>query len=236
MIIIEVTDDFGIRELEIPENSAFSGYGVDRDDKNNKLFEGFLYKGAYVCHGTLFNPETNVPVYNGCLVNGVRYGKGIEYNKRKSISQDCYWFNDKHISSRDDIPLPWLYWNGDNIIFQPSMGNYREIYSLYFTPLLVNLKIIMVLPESFNFIREFSIDGLPELVTFRISEKSFGAPGGKLSIKNCPKFKGFILKEGAFIKFTQLELSNLPSMEDVTMQLANFIDIKEFHLHGMYCI
>ena len=233
MIIIEASEDFSIRELDLPEGSAFSGYGTDRDYKNNRLFEGFLYKGIYVCHGTLFNPQTNTAVYNGCLVNGVRYGKGVEYNRRGSISQDCYWFDNKQISKRDAIPLPWMYWTEDNIAFEPTFGNHKEIYSLYLTPLMINLKVIIISSESFNFIQEFSIDGLPELLAIRIGERSFGAPGGKLSIMNCPKFKGIIMKEGAFIKFTQLELVNLPSMEDVSMQLANFIDIKEFHLHGM---
>ena len=236
MIIIEVAEDFSIRELDIPKGSAFSGYGTDRDEKNNVLFEGFLYKGIYVCHGTLFDPKTNTAVYNGCLVNGTRYGKGVEYNKRGSISQDCYWFEDKQISKRDDIPLPWMYWTDDNIAFVPKFGNHKEIYCLYFTPLMINLKVIIMSPESFNYIQEFSINGLPELVAMRIAEKSFGASGGKLSIMNCPKFKGIIMKEGAFIKFTQLELVNLPSMEDVGMELANFIDIKEFNLHGMWTI
>lgn len=233
LVVIEVRDDKSLVEVNDFEGNAITGYGVDCDEKGRKSYEGFLFKGVYVCHGSLYSTRTGCLRYKGCFVNGMRFGHGTPYSSQGVASDERLWFMDKPIKDREEIQLPWVGWNEAVVGTAPNSCNHESVPSLYFTPLLSNLTLIFLSGESFNYVREFSIEGLPKLISMYVGPGTCYARPGTLRIVNCPSFKGFDLRDGAFFRFRHLEMRNLPKLSSVVMSFGNFSYLEELELRGM---
>lgn len=233
LVVIEVRGDKSLVEVNSFEGNAITGYGVDCDEKGRKVYEGFLFKGMYVCYGTLYSARTGRLRYKGCFVNGMRFGYGIPYNSQGVASDERLWFMDKLINDKGDIHLPWTIWNETITAVGSASCNHESVPSLYFTPLLTNLSLVFLSGGSFNYVREFSIDGLPKLTAIFVGSGTCFASFGTLRIVNCPSFEGFDLRDGAFFRFRHLELRNLPKLSNVLMNFGNFSYLEELELRGM---
>ena len=92
-----------------------------------------------------------------------------------------------------------------------------------------NLKRIVIGDNCFGTMRVFELDGLSELESVVIGQKSFTyakdinaikksrRTDGDLRIANCPKLKTLQIGDWSFSDYHSFELNNLPSLQSIEM-------------------
>lgn len=100
-----------------------------------------------------------------------------------------------------------------------------------------NLKVITVADGSLKHIREFVIDGLISLKTVSIGEMCFRISNRKRNdgicrITNCPNLCHLEIGTHCFADFKSFELSNLNSLQSITIGNECFLYVKEFIIKG----
>ena len=100
-------------------------------------------------------------MYEGGYCNDERWGKGISYDLNGNVDHKGEWMNNHVMTEKgNDLIVPVSikeYTIGDRIYY-----HYATLI-LHFAPLLVRLKRIGIGNECFKHVREFVIDGLPNL-------------------------------------------------------------------------
>ena len=109
-----------------------------------------------------------------------------------------------------------------------------------------NLRRIEVGNNTFGKVRVFELNGLRELESVVIGQKSFTyaktdsdiwnsrRTDGSYSILNCPKLQSIHIGNYSFSDYHSIELSNLPSLESIEMDRYNFYWAPSFSLIGMF--
>ena len=69
--------------------------------------------------------------------------------------------------------------------------------------------------NSFGYVNELIIDGLPELESIKIGINSFYSYGGDhmFSVKNCPKLRELKIGPSCFYTWDSVEIESVPSLE-----------------------
>ena len=97
------------------------------------------------------------------------------------------------------------------------------------------LKSIVIGDYCFGKVRVFDLDGLSELESVVIGQKSFRISGsersdGSYRIVNCPKLKSIQIGYAAFNDYHSFELNNLPSLQSIDMGRYFFYHAPSFSL------
>ena len=84
------------------------------------------------------------------------------------------------------------------------------------------LKRIVIGNECFGKVRVFELNGLDELESVVVGQKSFRIGGdersdGSYRIVNCPKLKSIQIGNESFTDYHSFELNNLPSLQSIDM-------------------
>ena len=84
------------------------------------------------------------------------------------------------------------------------------------------LKRIVIGDNCFGKVREFELNGLDELESVVVGQKSFRIGGdersdGSYRIVNCPKLKSIQIGNESFTDYHSFELNNLPSLQSIDM-------------------
>ena len=115
----------------------------------------------------------------------------------------------KFLDTSNTIIIPNGYFNGNNIA-SFNISNNKAI------------KRIVIGDECFRKVRVFELDGLDELESVLIGQKSFriGISGyvrsdGSYRIVNCPKLKSIQIGYQSFDDYHSFELSNLTSLQTI---------------------
>ena len=100
------------------------------------------------------------------------------------------------------------------------------------------LKSIVIGDECFRKVRVFELDGLGELESVVIGQKSFRIGSSKRSdgsyrIVNCPKLKSIQIGQYSFNDYHSFELNNLPSLQSIDMGYGCFYYAPLFSLTGL---
>ena len=101
---------------------------------------------------------------------------------------------------------------------------------------LVQLKRIVIGNECFGKVRVFELDGLSELESVVIGERSFRISGdeerndGSYRIVNCPKLKSIRIGDESFSDYHSFELNNLPSLRSIDIGSVGFYYSPSFSL------
>ena len=103
---------------------------------------------------------------------------------------------------------------------------------------LVRLKRIVIGDECFGNVRVFELDGLSELESVVIGQKSFRIDNkersdGSYRIVNCPKLKSIQIGDESFSDYHSFELNNLPSLQSIDIGVDNFEYAPSFSLTGL---
>ena len=103
---------------------------------------------------------------------------------------------------------------------------------------LVRLKRIVIGDECFGKVRVFELDGLGELESVVIGQKSFRINtsergDGSCRIVNCPKLKSIQIGYQSFEDYHSFELNNLPSLQSIDIGSFGFHYAPSFSLTGL---
>lgn len=223
------------------------GYGKEYNDENNLVFEGFMLGDKKVCHGKEYRGirgEKNGLVYEGGYVNSVRDGFGRLYNLNGELEYEGEWSDNHPLSGRTEKDLVWE--NGDDLVvpvlteeLTVSKGLYNDetLTTLHFPPLLNRLKKINIRSDCFKYVREFVVNGLGALKELEIAYSSFsisyeGREDGRCCITNCPKLRLLDIGYGSFADFKYFELSNVDSLQTLSIGERCFWDTTTCILKG----
>ena len=108
----------------------------------------------------------------------------------------------------------------------------------------MNLKRMVIGDDCYGSVRSFRIDGLNELESIVIGEKSFTyvkseqaidimQTDGSCRITNCPKLVSIQIGNWSFSDYKSLEISHLPSLKSIEMGERCFLNGRSFSLTGL---
>ena len=104
--------------------------------------------------------------------------------------------------------------NTESIIVESNCFHEDDITALDLSR-FTSLKSFIVGDNSFGYVNELIIDGLPELESIKIGINSFYSYGGDhmFSVKNCPKLRELKIGPSCFFYCDSVEIENVPSLE-----------------------
>ena len=115
------------------------------------------------------------------------------------------------LESSSDLVIPSDYFNRQGLFIISNNGN---------------LKRIEIGNNTFGSVWLFELNGLSELQSVEIGEKSFngGRNDGGCRITNCPKLKSIRIGDDSFSHYSStFELTNLPCLQSVDIGASTFL-------------
>ena len=96
----------------------------------------------------------------------------------------------------------------------------------------------MIGDECFGKVRVFELDGLSELESVVIGQRSFRISDderndGDYRIVNCSKLKSIQIGDWSFEDYNSFELNNLPSLQSIDIGYCCFYNAPSFSLTGL---
>ena len=159
-------------------NSPF-GWGKRFDEDGELLYEGFTVFGKYSLFGTEYDPGSHIVLYEGTWCDGLRCGRGKQYDRNGSLLCKGEWAGGHPITtSRITVPdstdlLPPLASLIVSLRIDKKCCGSNSSLVLQLFP---QLKELVIAKESFGKESEeemvFSCTNCPELVTISLEEKA----------------------------------------------------------------
>ena len=227
------------------------GKMVEYDENGKKVYEG-EYKGG-VEKGFVRNGKgkefrmveerkkpTNSHSLFSCWVREVKHEvAGVELVTKKYREEfvEGYWKNGKNQAiivpsslKTDSLGIEELR-TGDKGYNDDSVTEFKLSW-------LVQLKRIVIGKSCFGKVRVFELDGLDELESVVIGERSFSIGGdeqndGSYRIVNCPKLKSIQIGYQSFQDYHSFALNNLPSLQSIEIGDWCFNRAPSFSLTGL---
>ena len=236
--VIDLNSDGRRWEGGVKDGKPF-GYGVMYDEEGRKEYEGFMMDGVEMCYGTEYDCRIERMKYGGCFYDGRRYGDGVLYERNEMVDYDGLWKNDNPASSHFDGKT--IDSNTESI--EISNNSFNEVYSFIPPFFLHSLKRIVIGNDCFERARLFELNGLIELESVVIGERSFSTNpqepwnserrDGVCSIENCPILKYIQIGDYSFSDYHSFELKNLPSLQSIEIGEKCFFWSQSFSLTGL---
>ena len=192
------------------------GYGVIYDEEGRKEYEGCMMDGMKTCYGIEYYNDIERVEYKGGYYDNKRFGRGILYDRNGVVEYNGLWKNDEPYSSSFDGKTI------DNHTESIAIPNksFKESKSFILNSCIHSLKRIVIGDECFGKVRVFELNGLRELESVEIGQKSFRISDnerndGSCRIMNCPKIKSIQIGDYSFYYSSSFELNNLPSLQSI---------------------
>ena len=201
------------------------GKMVEYDENGRKVYEG-EYKGS-VEKGFVRNGEGKEMDASGVVLFVGEWKEGKR--KEKEVDGVSYLMIPSSLTSNpqgiEELKIGNNGYNDDSV---------TELKLSW----LVRLKRIVIGNECFGKVRVFELDGLDELESVEIGQKSFRISGDKRSdgsyrIVNCPKLKSIQIGQYSFRDYHSFELNNLPSLQSIDIGDWCFSYAPSFSLTGL---
>ena len=154
--------------------------------------------------------------YEGCFYDGKRFGKGVVYDRNGIMEYNGLWKNDEvYFRNSNDSTI-----DNHTISFRINDDSFNEVKSFILHSFFHLLAHIVIGNECFGKVRVFELDGLGELESVIIGQKSFMISGserrdGSCRIVNCPKLQSIQIGNESFRDYHSFELNNLPSLQSI---------------------
>lgn len=224
-------------EGPVLNNKPF-GYGREYSERNNLVYEGFVFDSLRVCYGKEYADHSSACqlLYDGCYLLGERYGDGIAYNLKGGVEYKGKRHATDKNNNKNKLIIPI---STKEFTVGTKEFNMKTDTTLHFSPLLSSLERISIGSESFENIHEFVLDGLISLQDVRIVGRGvqhFFTPstdGGIFRIKNCPKLLKLYIGYNIFKDFNIFEVSNVQSLRSLVISGYCFYCVREFILDGL---
>ena len=177
---VEILDINGFGERwEGPtlRNGPF-GWGKRFDEDGELVYEGFSVFGKYSLYGTEYDPNAHIALYEGTWCDGLRCGKGRQFDRNGSLLCKGEWVNDSYVKDKTCfVPAsPDLPFIGSCIV---SLGIGKKCCGSNSSLVLQSfprLRELVIGDESFGKESDegmvFACTHCPELVTLSLEEKT----------------------------------------------------------------
>ena len=236
--IVDLNDD-GMRwEGEVLKGDLF-GYGCLYDEENELEYEGWMIEGKKRCYGIEYWNDIGLKKYCGCYYDGLKNGYGLLYDRNGMIEYEGLFKDDVVIDVNDDMRMKWI--DDCELIVTSCIEsliiddhfNRPDISSLILNNSLISLKQIDIGDGCFTEVDRFVIDGLTELESLVIGDRSFeldeyNREGSKCLIMNCNQLNEINIEENSFKYYESFELKNLPSLISIQLDKSVF-----YRCHGV---
>ena len=178
------------------------GYGCLYEDRQIKVYEGFMYEGRRVCYGIEFNEDEkeNNPVYCGTILNDRRYSRGCTYSTNGSLVHAGEFVDGEPATSSGKDK----YFQITEESLSLSMKSFRlksgknsrnkASQVLRISPLFTNLKVIDIGMFNLNGVKNCYIEHLENLEEINFGRGCFadGSPSMVLTEQLVRQNKGDI--------------------------------------------
>ena len=203
------------------------GWGVLFDKNNERVYEGFRIDEKNVCYGRTYYSDISRVEYEGEWCDGMRWGRGVQYDRNGVVVYDSEWLNDaplkkKRVKIRSSNVL--LHNHIEALSVSNGCCNGRDLKELDLH-LFVNLRELKVGNKCFEYVNEVKLIELSTLRSVDIGMNSFTQHkngGGKdpnrhFYLKNCPKMKSLKMGRYSFSDYTVCEIENVDTLETIEM-------------------
>ena len=225
--VLDLSDDGERWEGDVLNNKPY-GWGVLYDSENRRMYEGFRIGDVNVCYGRSYYSGIHAVEYEGCIYEGKRWGRGIQFDRNGGILHDGHWLNNEQeyrvaqrVLNDDNQLLTTL----EQLRIHNVMGDGKEWKPLDFSYFL-NLQLLEVGDYCFRDVKEMVVTGLKKLRTLKIGsgcyEISIDPPRGCFSLKDCPELTEVHIGYGSFSHYTVCEIEHLDAVRRIRMEGENF--------------
>ena len=200
-------------------NGEPCGWGVLYDKDNHKVYEGFRIGGVNVCYGRSYSDIERIE-YEGGICHGMRWGRGVQYDRSGLVVFDGEWMNDDHLDTCVVITeASALFHNRvEELVVGDGCCNGKE-WNRLDLDLVPSLKSLSIGDGCFANVSEVRLVGLSELERVVIGKISFtksgfcSVPDRDFYLKTCPQLKLLVVGNQSFSGYTVCEIENVDALE-----------------------
>ena len=203
-----------------------------------------------MCYGRTYYSDISRLEYEGEWCDGMRWGRGVQYDRNGVVVYDGEWLNDDRLEKRVKIRSAnvLLHNHVEELCVIDECCNEEGLKELDLH-LFVNLRELKVGSKCFENVKKVRLIGLNELESVEIGMNSFtqhknGAgndPNRHFYLKNCPKLKSLKMGRFSFSDYTVIEIENVDALEvieigDLNEKSYNFfsasLELKSILIHS----
>ncbi len=200
------------------------GWGVLYNKDNHRVYEGFRIGGVDVCYGRSYYSDIERIEYEGGICHGMRWGRGVQYDRSGLVVYDGEWLSDEHLDRRVVITETSAVFHNhiEELVVGNGCCNGKE-WNCLDLELVPSLKSLFIGNGCFANVEEVRLVGLSELERVVIEKNSFtnsgscSVPDHGFYLKNCPKLKLLIVGSHSFKDYTVIEIENVDALEVIEM-------------------
>ena len=204
------------------------GWGVLFDKNNERVYEGFRIDGKSVCYGRTYYSDISRVEYEGEWCDGMRWGRGIQYDRNGVVVYDGEWLNDDRLEKRVKIRSVTVLLHNyvEELRVIDGCCNEEGLTELDLRG-FANLRELKVGSKCFKNVNEVKLIGLNELENVVMGMNSFtkykstwnitSDPNRYFYLKNCPKLKSLNMGRYSFSDYTVCEIENVDALEVIEM-------------------
>ena len=200
-------------------NGEPCGWGVLYDKDNHKVYEGFRIGGVNVCYGRSYSDIERIE-YEGGICHGMRWGRGVQYDRSGLVVFDGEWMNDDHLDTCVVITeaSALLHNHIEELVVGDGCCNGKE-WNRLDLDLVPSLKSLSIGDGCFANVSEVRLVGLSELERVVIGKNSFtksgfcSVPDRDFYLKNCPQLKLLVVGNQSFSGYTVCEIEDVDALE-----------------------
>ena len=229
--VLDLSDDGERWEGDVLNNQPY-GWGVLYDSENRRMYEGFRVGDVNVCYGRSYYPENQKVEYEGGICGGMRWGRGIQYDRNGSIVFEGEWMNNEQLSKRVVVneENQFLHNHIEELIVSNNSCNGPE-WSALDLSLMPHLRLFEVGDECFENVNEMKLIGLSMLERVVIGRESFtkqknerlleSDPNRHFCLKNCERLRELMIGCDSFCDYSVCEIENMNRLEVIEMGKLN---------------
>lgn len=205
------------------------GWGIQYGEDNNREYEGFRIGGQNVCYGRLYYRDLDFIQYEGEWCDGMRWGKGIFYDRNGKKVYEGEWINDEktsravHISLENLVPVQF-HNNIEKLTIGKDCCNDRNWVALDLHEVRL-LQTLVIGNNCFNHVSEVKVIGLKHLITVHIGENCFTErpnsvgedPNHHFFLKDCPSITELVIGRFSFSDYTLCEIERVDALTTIQM-------------------
>ena len=200
-------------------NGEPCGWGVLYDKDNHKVYEGFRIGGVNVCYGRSYSDIERIE-YEGGICHGMRWGRGVQYDRSGLVVFDGEWMNDDHLDTCVVITEANVVFHNrvEELVIGDGCCNGKE-WNRLDLDLVPSLKSLSIGDGCFANVSEVRLVGLSELERVVIGKISFtksgfcSVPDRDFYLKNCPQLKLLVVGNQSFSGYTVCEIEDVDALE-----------------------
>ena len=218
--VLDLNDDGERWEGDVLNNQPY-GWGVLYDSENRRTYEGFRVGDVNVCYGRSYYPENQKVEYEGGICGGMRWGRGIQYDRTGNTVFEGEWMNNEPLSKQVVLneENQVLHSHIEELIVENNSCNGME-WAVLDLSFISHLRLFEVGDKCFMCVNEVKLIGLSKLERVVIGKKSFRKCNNfdydasrHFYLKNCERLRELKIGCSSFYDYSMCEIENVPSLE-----------------------